>query len=35
MAEYKTDLEIARETNKEKILDLAESKLSIGPESLI
>ena len=35
MADYKTDLEIAREANKEKILDLAKNKLSIDEENLI
>ena len=35
MADYKTDLEIAREANKIKILDLAKNKLSINEENLI
>ncbi|MEC8265543.1 MAG: formate--tetrahydrofolate ligase [Pseudomonadota bacterium] len=35
MADYKTDLEIAREAKKEKILDLAKNKLSMDDENLI
>ncbi len=35
MADYKTDLEIAREAKKEKIIDLAKSKLSVDDEHLI
>ena len=34
MADYKTDLEIAREAKKEKIIDLAKKKLSIDDEHL-
>ena len=35
MADYKTDLEIAREAKKEKIIDLAKNKLSVHDEHLI
>ena len=35
MADYKTDLEIAREAKKEKITDLAKNKLSVEHEHLI
>ena len=35
MADYKTDLEIAREAKKEKIIDLAKNKLSVDDEHLI
>ena len=34
MADYKTDLEIAREAKKEKIIDLAKNKLSVDDEHL-
>ena len=35
MADYKTDLEIAREAKKEKIVNLATDKLSMDQENLI
>ncbi|MBD23309.1 MAG: formate--tetrahydrofolate ligase [Alphaproteobacteria bacterium] len=35
MADYKTDLEIAREANKEKIIELAKNKLAMDQENLI
>ncbi len=35
MADYKTDLEIAREANKKRISDLASETLSISEESLV
>ncbi len=35
MKDFKTDLEIAREANKLKILDLSKNKLSIDQENLI
>ena len=34
MADYKTDLEIAREAKKEKIVNLATDKLSMDQETL-
>ena len=35
MTDYKTDLEIAREAKKEKIVDLAKDKLSMDQDNLI
>ena len=35
MTDYKTDLEIAREAKKEKIVDLAKDKLSMDKDNLI
>ena len=35
MADYKRDLEIAREAKKEKIVNLATDKLSMDQENLI
>ena len=35
MSDHKTDLDIAREANKEPIIDLAKKKLSISDQDLI